>query len=70
MVVRSGNDGLGQWWQEERPLYADYQRWVGPPPTRIVRVWLIAASVFRRQEGQCEYGAIELQAGETTVRVN
>ena len=70
VVVRSGHDGLGRWWQEERPLYSDYQRWVGPPPTRIVRVWLIANSMFRRREGQCEYGAIELQAGETTVTVN
>jgi hypothetical protein len=70
VVVRSGHDGLGRWWQEERPLYAEYQRWVGPPPARIVRVWLIANSLFHRQEGQCEYGAIELQAGETVVTVN
>jgi hypothetical protein len=70
VVVRSGHDGLGRWWQEDRPLYTDYQRWVGPPPARIVRVWLIANSIFRRLEGQCEYGAIELQAGETIVTVN
>jgi hypothetical protein len=70
VVVRSGLDGLGRWWLEERPLYTDYQRWVGPPPTRIVRVWLIANSLFGRREGQCEYGAIELQAGETIVTVN
>ena len=70
MVVRSGRDGLGRWQQEERPLYTNYQRCVGPPPARIVRVWLIANRLFRRQEGQCEYGAIELQAGETRVTVN
>ena len=58
------------WWQEERLLYTDYQHWVGPPPRRIVRVWLIAASVLNRQEGQCEYCAIELQSGETMVTVN
>jgi hypothetical protein len=70
VVVRSGNQKLGQWLQEDRPLYDDYQRWVGAPPARIVRVWLIAASVFRRQEGQCEYGTIELQTGDTIVTVN
>ncbi|MGE3541193.1 MAG: DUF3047 domain-containing protein [Candidatus Tectimicrobiota bacterium] len=70
IVVRSGPNGLGHWWQEERSLYADYLRWIGPPPVRIVRVWLIAASVFQRQEGQCEYGTIELRAGATVVTVN
>jgi hypothetical protein len=70
VVVRSGHDGLGRWCQEERPLYADYQRWVGPPPARIVRVWLIAASVLSKREGQCQYGLIELQAGDTIVTVN
>ena len=63
MVVRSGHDALGRWCQEERPL-----GW--PTAGRIVRVWLIAASVLSRRDGQCEYGAIELQAGETILTVN
>jgi hypothetical protein len=33
------------------------------PPTRIERIWLIANSMFKRQEGRCECGAIELQTG-------
>jgi hypothetical protein len=40
------------------------------PPTRIERIWLIANSMFKRQEGRCEYGAIELQTGGKVVRVN
>lgn len=77
-------DGLGRWWHEERPLYPYYERFIGtigkrdeghdarvvPPPTRVVRVWLIANTMFRQQEEQCEYGAIELQTGETVVTVN
>jgi len=68
--VRSGQAGLGQWVTEERNLYADYTRWVGEPPAGIVRVWLIALSLFRRQEGQCEYGSIELLAGNQVIVVN
>jgi len=84
VAVCSGQQGLGRWRQEERSLRADYQRFIGapgkrdeigdpglvPPPTRIVRVWLIANSMFRRQEGRCQYGVIELQAGDRTVTVN
>jgi hypothetical protein len=55
---------------EERNLYADYTRWVGEPPARIVRVWLIALSLFRRQEGQCEYGTIEFLTGDQVTVVN
>ena len=67
MVVRPGQNGMRPCWQEERLLYRDNQRWVGPRPAGIVRVWPIAWSVLNRQGGQCEYGAIELQAGEPTV---
>jgi hypothetical protein len=70
VVVRSGQAGLGQWVAEERNLYADYTRWVGEPPARIVRVWLIALSLFRRQEGQCEYGTIEFLTGDQVTVVN
>lgn len=76
--------GWGRWWHEERALYTYYERFIGtigkrdevvdarvvPPPTRVVRVWLIANTMFRQQEGHCEYGAIELQTGETVVTVN
>ncbi|MGH6813103.1 MAG: DUF3047 domain-containing protein [Methylocella sp.] len=84
VVARSGTEGLGRWWHEERQLYTYYERFIGtigkrdkvhdprvvPPPTRVVRVWLIANTVFRRQQGRCEYGGIELQTGETVVTVN
>jgi hypothetical protein len=54
IVLRSGTTGLGHWVQEERNLYADYQRWVGEPPARILRVWLIALGMFQPGEGQGE----------------
>jgi hypothetical protein len=70
VVVRSGQERLGEWISEERNLYADYERFIGQPPARIVRVWLIAVSLFRRNEGQGEYGAIELITDSGTTVVN
>ncbi len=84
VVARTGGQLLGRWLDEERSLHTYYQRFVGTigerdqghdprvvaPPTRIERIWLIANSMFKRREGRCEYGAIELQTGGTTVRVN
>ncbi len=84
VVARSGTSDLGRWCEEERPLYSYYERFVGTigkidaerdprvvsPPTRIVRVWLIANTMFHQKEGICEFGAIELQTGETVHVLN
>jgi hypothetical protein len=84
VVARTGSDLLGRWLDDERPLYTYYERFVGTigkrdaghdprvvaPPTRIERIWLIANSMFKRQEGRCEYGAIELQTQGKIIRVN
>ncbi len=84
VVARSGQDGLRSWCTEERDLYGYYERFIGTigprdeehdarvvaPPTRVVRVWLIANSMFRQQAGNCEYGAIELHTGADVVVVN
>lgn len=50
VVIRSGSAGLGTWLHEERDLEADYRRYMGEPPRRIVKVWLIAVSLF---QGRC-----------------
>jgi len=42
VVIRSGERGLGEWQAERRNLYSDYQQYMGKPPGRTVRVWLIA----------------------------
>jgi hypothetical protein len=69
-VLRSGAAGLGQWHAEERPLLDDYRAAVGgDAPARIVRVWLIAVSVFQRQRGRCEWAGISLRDGDEAVVV-
>ena len=40
------------------------------PPTKVVRVWLIANTIFRQKEGKCEFGAIELVSDKTVLVVN
>jgi len=68
-VLRSNPAELGKWLSEERPLKADYAHAVGTPPQRIVRVWLIANSVFQRGEGICDYADIELVDGDKRLKI-
>lgn len=69
-VLRSGAAGLGQWHEEERSVLDDYRKAIGgEPPARIVRVWLIAVSVFQRQRGRCEWADISLRDGAEAVVV-
>lgn len=69
VVVRSGENGIGQWQDERRNLYEDYQRYMGEPPARIVKVWLIANSIFQRREGGCDYADIALSNGGERTQV-
>jgi hypothetical protein len=55
VVVRSGSAGLGTWLDESRDLHADYRRYMGEPPKRVVRVWLIAVSLFQRRTGRASF---------------
>jgi len=58
VVIRSSKCGLGEWHDESRNLHADYQHYMGEPPARIVKVWLIANSIFQRNNGRCDYADI------------
>ncbi len=70
LVVRSGAVGLGRWFGEERNVHADYRAAIGGPiPARIVRVWLIAVSLFQRREGRCEFADITLDDGTHSLKV-
>jgi hypothetical protein len=69
VVVRSGPGGLGRWVEEERDLHADYARILGGPAREVVRVWLIANSLFQRGHGRCEYASIRLATNEGTLEV-
>ncbi|WFL78400.1 DUF3047 domain-containing protein [Altererythrobacter arenosus] len=60
-VLRSGPTGLGQWHNEKRLIAADYREALGEPvPARVVRVWLIANSVFQRQSAHARFRNIRV----------
>jgi hypothetical protein len=63
VVIRSGGEGLGRWHAERRNLHADALRYFGSHPGDIVRVWLIASSVFKRQRGSFTIAGIRLRNG-------
>ncbi|WP_019918866.1 DUF3047 domain-containing protein [Methyloversatilis discipulorum] len=70
VVARSGNADLGRWLNESRNVLQDYAKAVGgPPPQRIVRVWLIANSVFGRGEGRAQFGDIRIGANGSDLAV-
>jgi hypothetical protein len=69
-VVRSGDDGLGAWQSERRPILADYRAAIGEPlPRRAVAVWLIAVSLFQHGQGLAEYADLAVESGGKTVEV-
>ena len=60
-VLRSGAGGLGHWYSERRSIAADYRAALGGPlPQRIVRVWLIANSVFQRRHGKARFRGVRV----------
>src|SRR5262249_2389668 len=62
-VLRSGSEGLGQWQSETRKLKSDYEQAIGGAlPQKVVRVWLIANSVFQRKHGEATFADIGLSA--------
>lgn len=70
IVARSGTGDLGQWLNESHNVFADYEKAVGgPPPGRIIRIWLIANSVFGRGEGHAQFGDIQISDGDTQHRI-
>jgi hypothetical protein len=70
VVVRSGLTELGQWCNEERDVYADYVANIGGDvPAKIIRVWLIAVSLFRQTEGKYQYADIAFVTDSGVVPV-
>ena len=69
LPIRSGTAGLGSWRREVRNVWADHERFLGPPPTRITAVWLIAVSHFGHGCGRAAFTDIALQSDGERVAV-
>lgn len=70
VVVRSGSQGLGDWLEEDRDLYADYRQYMGEPPGRIVRLWLIAVSIFQGGTGRASFRDFVFEGKGTRVEIS
>jgi hypothetical protein len=69
-VLRSGTRELGRWLNERRSVKADYEKAIGGMmPARIVRVWLIANSVFQRGHGVADFADIALSRAGTRTAI-
>jgi hypothetical protein len=70
VAIRSGREGLGEWFSEERDVHRDYLDFIGgTPPARIIKVWLIALSMFQGREGDCQYSDIEFVTKEEVTPI-
>lgn len=70
VVIRSGSQGLGEWLNEERDIYQDYSDAIGGViPDNIVKVWLIALSLFQHEEGVCQYADISFLSDDRVIPV-
>lgn len=69
IVVRSGEERLGDWLAERRYPHRDYSAVIGEAPERIVAVWLIAVSCFRHRTAAAEFREIALSSSEGPIRV-
>ncbi|MFZ2725211.1 MAG: DUF3047 domain-containing protein [Methylococcaceae bacterium] len=70
VVIRSGMENLGEWFDEQRDIYADYQRVIGGVmPNKIVRIWLIAVSLFQQNQGDCQYAGIRFLSDNIVTEI-
>lgn len=66
VVLRSGTEQLGKWFQEKRNIYEDYVEYINDGdaskavPTQIVKVWLVAGNRLQRHRGEMLVKKIEL----------
>lgn len=59
----------GDWYEQCRNVYSDVEQSMGPPPSRIVAIWLIAVATFHHRLASASFEAIELSDGQQTLRV-
>ncbi|OLT14522.1 hypothetical protein BJF78_18900 [Pseudonocardia sp. CNS-139] len=65
--VRRGPAGLGRWRREVRDVWADHERFVGPPPARLSAVRLVAVSHFAHGTARATFRDVVLRTGNRTT---
>lgn len=68
-VVQRGTPRPGEWHAHSRSVHADVETAMGPPPARIVRIWLICVATFQHGRARARFADIQLTGGGRTLRV-
>jgi hypothetical protein len=67
--VRRGPAGLGHWRRERRDVWADHERFVGPPPARLAALRLVAVSHFGHGTARATFRDVVLRTGGRRIAV-
>jgi hypothetical protein len=62
IVVRSGADGVGRWWPEQRDVYEDYRRLFGDEPPPIAAIAVMTDTDNTGESAAAYYDRIVLRA--------
>ncbi len=68
-VVRTGEDPRSCWLDEYRRVHDDVNAAMGPPPSRIVGIWLICVATFQHGTAHAAFTGIELVDGNQRLSV-
>lgn len=68
-VARSGAADFGRWVSESRCVHAEVATAIGPPPARIVRLWLIVVATFQHGRFDAQVADICLHDGRQRLAV-
>lgn len=68
-VVRTGTRELGTWVNEEQDVFADYKKHIKGDARNILRVWLLAVTIFQRRAGVCRYEDIRMESPSGKLKI-
>ena len=70
IVLRSGEEGLGEWESHTRLVARDYIEAVGEPlPERIVGVWFIVNEFGGDARAAAQFANVEIRASDSAIQI-
>jgi Protein of unknown function (DUF3047) len=67
--VRRGSAHPGRWRRERRDVWADHERFIGPPPARLAAMRLVAVSHFGHGTGRAVLRDVVVRTGGRRIQV-
>ncbi len=70
IVLQSGTEGLGRWYNHSRPIAEDYDDAVGGErPKRIVGLWFISVGAFGGGLADATFADVTVRSGDREIRI-